>query len=85
LSPFPIFASILAAFTHHLQGPRSTRLYLQGTIIGAFTFATFFVCFGGLVEPDGPAIAFGCALLVALLAQGCSIWMVRYSRRRQPA
>jgi hypothetical protein len=85
LSPFPIFASILAAFTHHLQGPQSTRRYLQGTIIGAFTFATFFVCFGGLVEPDGPTIAFGGALLVALLAQGGTIWLVRYSHRRQPA
>jgi hypothetical protein len=85
LSPFPIFASILAAFTHHLQGPQATRQYLRAAIIGTFTFATFFVCFGGLVEPDGPAIAFGGALLVALLAQGCSIWLVRYSRRRQPA
>lgn len=85
LAPFPIFASILAAFTHHLQGPKSARVLLQGTVIGAFTFATFFLCFGGLVEPDGPTIAFGCSLLVGALAQGCSIWLVRYSRHRQLA
>ncbi len=85
LAPFPIFASILSAFTHHLQGPKSARVLLQGTVTGAFTFAIFFLCFGGLVEPDGPALAFGCSLLAAVLAQGCSIWLVRYSRRRQLA
>lgn len=85
LAPFPIFASILAAFTHHLQGPKPARVLLQGTVIGAFTFATFFLCFGGLVEPGGPAVAFGCSILVAVVAQGCSIWLVRLSRRRQLA
>ena len=82
LAPFPIFASIFSAFTHHLQGPRPARVLLQGTVIGAFTFASFFLCFGGLVEPGGPAIAFGCSLIVAIVAQGCTIWLVRYSRRR---
>ncbi len=83
IAPFPIFASILAVFTHRLQGGKAARKLLQGVVIGAFTFAVFFVCVGGLIEPAGPVVAFGCALLAAILTQGCSITLVRLARRRQ--
>lgn len=83
IAPFPIFASILAVFTQRVQGAEAARRLLQGVVIGAFTFAVFFVCVGGLIEPAGPVVAFGCALLGAILAQGCSIGLVQFTRRRQ--
>ena len=43
ISPVPIFASVLAVFTHrHNGGPAAAEL-LRGVILGAFSFCTFFV------------------------------------------
>ena len=76
LTPFPIYASILATFTHHFQGPTTACRLLRGVVTGSFTFAVFFLVIAGMLERWGIAVAFSCALLVALLTHGGSLFLL---------
>ena len=80
LSPLPIFSSIVAIFTHKFEGAAAARLVLRGILAGSFAFIAFYLAITTLIVPWGIVAAFGCALLGALLAQGCSLWLL--SRRR---
>ncbi|GAC1626877.1 MAG: hypothetical protein NVS4B11_23810 [Ktedonobacteraceae bacterium] len=77
LAPFPIYATILAVFTHHVQGAPSARRLLRGLIIGVFSFAVFFLVIAELVVPLGVVIAFCLATLLALLLHGASLYLLR--------
>jgi hypothetical protein len=76
LSPLPIFSSIVAIFTHKLEGAAAARLVLRGILAGSFAFIAFYLAITTLIEPWGIIAAFGCALLGALLMQGCSLWLL---------
>ena len=41
LTPFPVITSILALFTHYLQGSGAAVITLRGTVLGLFGFTTF--------------------------------------------
>lgn len=62
LTPFPIAASILAAFTHHAEGPVAVSRLLRGLLVGLFSFALFFFAVGSLIVSSGTAIAFTIAV-----------------------
>jgi hypothetical protein len=82
LTPFPIFASILGAFTHRFQGAMAARRLLRGVLIGSFTFAVFFLILAAIFPRWGIAPAFALAIPLSLLLHGCSLWLIsRYSRR----
>lgn len=76
LSPLPIFSSIVAIFSHKFEGAAAARLVLRGILAGSFAFIAFYLAITTLIEPWGIIAAFGCALLGALLAQGCSLWLL---------
>jgi len=80
LSPLPVFSSIVAIFAHKFEGAAAARLVLRGILAGSFAFIAFYLAITTLIEPWGIIAAFGCALLGALLAQGCSLWLL--SKRR---
>ena len=75
LSPLPIFATVFAVFTHHLQGAAVARQVLHGVITSAFACAAFFLVVAGLLERWGILATFSAALLAALLTQGCALWL----------
>ncbi len=77
LTPFPIYATILAVFTHYAQGGASARRLLRGLITGIFSFAGFFLVIAELVVPLGIALAFCLATLSALLLHGGSLYLLR--------
>ena len=77
LSTFPLYASILAVFTHRFQDAAAARRLLRGLITGIFTFAVFFLLIAALVERWGIVVTFGLATLIALLLHGCSLWLMR--------
>ncbi len=77
LAPFPMFTTILAVFTHHFQGANVARRLLHGVVAGSFTFVTFFLVISLLVNRWGIAVAFGLALLVALVTHGTSLFLIR--------
>jgi hypothetical protein len=77
LSPFPLYAAILAIFAHHLQGPAAAANVLRGLLLGLFAFASFFLALALLIEPAGIAPAFAAATAVALALQAGSLWVLR--------
>ena len=77
LATFPVYASILAVFTHRFQEAAAARRLLRGLIAGVFTFAIFFLVVASLIERWGIAVAFGLATLIALLLHACSLWLLR--------
>jgi len=81
LTPFPMYASILAVFTHHFQNGTAACRLLRGVVVGSFTFAIFFLLVAILIERWGIVAAFGVAILVALLVHGGSLFVVSSSFR----
>ena len=53
LSPFPLYALILAVFAHHFEGPAAAIRVLKGMLQGLFSFAVFFLIVAGLIEKAG--------------------------------
>jgi hypothetical protein len=43
LSPFPVFASVMAVFSHRTAGPSAAIHVLRGVITGSLAFGSFFV------------------------------------------
>ncbi len=64
LTPFPILTSILAIFTHTLQGSDATILTLRGLLIGLLGFTTFLFLQAFLLPEFSVAVSFGLAFLV---------------------
>ena len=77
LTPFPIYATILGAFTYHFQGAAAAGRLLRGVVLGTFTFAFFFLIVAATIEREGIVVAFGAAALASLLLHGCSLWFLR--------
>jgi len=77
LSPFPVFASVLAVFTHRQAGGRAAAELLRGVILGAVAFSTFFF----VVAVALPALDLWPAyLLAAAAAVAVNISTLRCSR-----
>ena len=82
LAPFPVYATVLAIFTHAYQGSSAATELLRGVVMGSFSFAIFFLIVAGLVEQWGPVAAFGLATLAALLMHG---YLLRFLKEAGPA
>ncbi len=80
LTPFPIYGTILATFTHAAQGGASARRLLRGLIAGIFSFAVFFFVIALLIVPLGITLAFLLAALSALLLHGGSLYLLSKQR-----
>ena len=74
LSPFPLYAGILAAFGHHFHGPQAAIAVLRGLILGLFAFGGFFLTLSALIERAGIGLAFAAAIAVALAIQAAALW-----------
>lgn len=82
LSPFPVFTSVLGAFTHRQAGPAAARILLRGLMLGLFSFATFFLVVGLLLVDRGPVLTYGLAAACAIVMNGVTWFLVA---RRAPA
>jgi hypothetical protein len=76
LLPLPIYATVIAIFTHHTYGAAAAWQVLRGVVVGSFAYALFFLLIATLIESRGILVAFGCAIAGALLIQGCSLWLM---------
>jgi hypothetical protein len=72
IAPFPLYATVLAAFAHRLQGGGPAVGVVRGLLLGLFAFASFFLVLA-LLLPDGIALAFAVAIAIALAVQGASL------------
>lgn len=76
LSPFPIFATVLAAFTHRFKGAAASIRLLRGILIGMFSFALFFVILAATLTTWDMAPAFGAAVLGALVMHAIGLSVI---------
>ncbi|HET7420562.1 MAG TPA: hypothetical protein VFL27_09295 [Candidatus Dormibacteraeota bacterium] len=76
IAPFPLYATVLAAFAHRLQGPAQAAAVVHGLLLGLFAFASFFLVLS-LLLPDGIGLAFVAAVAVAAGVQGASLFAGR--------
>jgi hypothetical protein len=79
LSPFPLYASILAIFAHRLQGPAAVAGVLRGLLMGLFAFASFFLVLALTIEQVSLAAAFAAAGVAALSVQAGSLLVLRHA------
>jgi hypothetical protein len=73
LSPFPVFACVMAIFSHTHGGSGAAHRLLRGVIVGSFAFASFFVVVGLAVEHLSLVLAYMLATSVALAVNGLSL------------
>ena len=75
ITPFPIFVSVLAVFTHRQQGAASARCFLRGHAISLHGYAAFFLVVGGLLQALPVGGTFLLAILAALAVNGVTFRM----------
>ena len=85
LATYPLFAAILTAFGHRVQGAGAALGVLRGLLFGLFSFAGFCLVLALGLVPLGIAGAFTAAIAVALLAQGIALWRLRAPRAAGPS
>jgi hypothetical protein len=77
LTPFPVYATILAVFTHRFDSAEKAVALLRGVIAGSFTFAVFFLVISTTIVPGGVGVSFLCAIGVGLLTHAVSLHFLR--------
>jgi hypothetical protein len=73
LSPFPVFACVMAIFSHKNGGSGAARRLLRGVILGSFAFASFFVVVALLVQRLNLVAVYTLATALALAVNGFSL------------
>ncbi|MBI3173289.1 MAG: hypothetical protein HYZ25_06195 [Chloroflexi bacterium] len=81
LTTIPLYVTILTVFSHRHQGAAAAAHVLRGLLYGLFAFAGFFLVLSLLIEKASLGVAFGSAILTALLVQGCTLLILRKSHR----
>lgn len=82
LATFPVFASVLSVFAHHIEGKAAATRVLRGLLLGLFGFVGFFYVLASILERAGIAGGFLLATAVALMTQGVSLAILRRVQRR---
>jgi len=77
LSPFPLFTATLAAFAQHQYGAGAAVSVLRGLLLGLFSYASFMFTLALLLVPVGIPAAFAASILVVIVIQGASLWLLR--------
>ncbi|HEY7651535.1 MAG TPA: hypothetical protein VIG07_01840 [Methylomirabilota bacterium] len=80
LATYPLFAAILTAFAHHLEGAGAAVSVLRGLLFGLFAFASFCLVLAVSLVHLGIAVSFAAAIVVALTVQAISLWRLRPPR-----
>jgi hypothetical protein len=81
LSPFPLYALILAVFSQHFDGPPAAIRVLKGMVQGLFSFALFFLIVGEFIEKAGIGTSLLLAVVIALALQGGIAGMRQHTRK----
>ena len=81
LSPFPVFACVMAIFSHTHGGSGAAHRLLRGVIVGSFAFASFFVVVGLAVEHVSLVLAYILATSAALAVNGFSLVILVWKQR----
>ncbi len=85
LSPFPVYAGVLAIFANRQSGAAAANNVLRGLLLGLFSFAAFFLVLAASLSRFGIAIAFLVATGIALVIQGLTLRAIRSTGDRTTA
>jgi hypothetical protein len=77
ISPFPLYAVILAVFAQRSGGFSSALAVWRGLLYGLFAFLAFFTALAASIVPLGMAISFLLAVGSALVVQGMALVLMR--------
>jgi hypothetical protein len=77
LSPFPVFALVLGAFTHHARGSAAAGHLLRGVVLGSLSHAAMFALISSLLVTHGLAWTYTWASLAALVVNAGALVLVR--------
>ncbi len=77
ISGIPLYATVLAVFSHRTSGPASGAAVMRGLLAGLYGFATFFAVISLAIVPLGAALAFALALAAVLAVQAVSLASLR--------
>lgn len=66
ISPFPVFANVLAAFSHRGEGHKAGVVFLRSTVMASFGFGSFFFVVGNALPHFGICLTYSAATLIAL-------------------
>jgi hypothetical protein len=77
LSPFPVFALVLSAFTHRSQGAGAVAHLLRGVVLGSLSQAAMFVVVAILLIPFGLVWTYCWAFLSAVAVNGLALLVVK--------
>jgi hypothetical protein len=84
LSPFPIFSTVIAVFTHHQQGADTASQVLRGLVVGLFSFMSFFLVVA-LLLPVLPMLpTYLAATAVSIGINGLALRFVRSGAQTVP-
>jgi hypothetical protein len=90
LAPFPVIASVLAAFTHVLHGEEDVARILRGFVVALVAYAMFCFTLALSLKSLGIATGFAAAIVCALVTQtlvlvlAAAIWRWRRDQRAVP-
>ena len=73
LSPFPVFACIMALFSQTQDGAMAAQRVLRGVIIGSYGAASFLVIVGLAVERASLVFVYFLATSIAVAVNGISL------------
>jgi hypothetical protein len=77
LTPFPVYATILAIFVHRLDGGQQAARLLRGVVAGSFTFAVFFLMISSTILAWGIGISFTSAIAISLVTHAASLQFLK--------
>jgi hypothetical protein len=77
LSPFPVYAGVLAIFAHRQSGGDAANNVLRGLLLGLFSFGAFFLLLASGLSRWGIGLGLLVATATALLIQGLTLRAVR--------
>jgi hypothetical protein len=77
ISPFPVFTTVIAAFTHHQQGAKAAVQLLRGVALGTFAFASFFLVVALLLPGLGMALTYLAAVATTVAINGIALRFVQ--------
>jgi hypothetical protein len=86
IAPFPVFGTIITAFTHRQQGADAATRLLSGIVFGSFAYTTFFLVAGNLLTHISLGWTYIIASAVALCVSAVTFTVPAiFNRNRLPS
>ncbi len=85
VATFPVYLSVMAAFTHRHAGRAAADDVLRGLLAGLYGTATFYLVVTLALGSAGIAATFALAVVVALAIEAVSLWILRPGVEPEPA